>query len=144
MTQIYLDDIAALHCLHPTHKPKVSERILDIIEMVRTLIDRGAAFEVSTPGGTHDVYFSVRLFESYRSLSHRNTDALEAGACVEKSEHKRDPMVFALWKGTQEESPPSVSSPTCPTICARSRSSCRWGLNPMHRSCGVGSHLWRK
>ena len=51
--------------------------------MARTLIDRGAACEVSMPGCTHEVCFSVREFESYGELSRRNTGVLEAGACVE-------------------------------------------------------------
>ena len=103
MTQVYLDDIAAVHCVAPTHQPKVSDHIPEIIEFVRTLIENGAAYEVEMPGGTHDIYFSVRSFDAYGKLSRRNLADLEAGARVEKSEHKRDPMDFALWKGALDE-----------------------------------------
>ena len=103
MTQVYMDDIAAIHCLAPTHQPKVSDHLQEIIELVGTLIEQGAAYEVDMPNGARDVYFSVRAFETYGKLSRRKIDDLEAGARVEKSEHKRDPMDFALWKGAPDE-----------------------------------------
>lgn len=103
MTQIYLDDIAAINCLAPTHQPKVSDHLNEIIELVGSLVERGAAYEVAMPSGVKDIYFSVRAFEPYGKLSRRKIDDLEAGARVEKSEHKRDPMDFALWKGAQDE-----------------------------------------
>jgi len=103
MTQIYLDDIAAINCLTPTHQPKVSDHLKEIVDLVGKLIEQGAAYEVTMPNGAKDVYFSVRSFESYGKLSRRKLEDLEAGARVEKSEHKRDPMDFALWKGAPDD-----------------------------------------
>ncbi|MCL2824022.1 MAG: cysteine--tRNA ligase [Polyangiaceae bacterium] len=103
MTQIYLDDISAINCLEPTHQPKVSDHIPEIIELVQTLIKNGAAYEVETPNGTHDIYFSVRSFAQYGKLSKRKLDDLETGARVEINDVKRDPLDFALWKGTPDE-----------------------------------------
>jgi cysteinyl-tRNA synthetase len=51
------------------------------------------------PGGTRDVYFSVRSFDGYGKLSRRRIDELVSGARVERDETKRDPLDFALWKG---------------------------------------------
>jgi cysteinyl-tRNA synthetase len=49
--------------------------------------------------GKRDVYFSVRSFPGYGKLSRRKIDDLLAGARVERDDHKRDPLDFALWKG---------------------------------------------
>ncbi|HQF23752.1 MAG TPA: cysteine--tRNA ligase, partial [Polyangiaceae bacterium] len=103
MTQVYSDDMGALHCLLPTHQPKVSDHLQEIIETVSTLIEQGAAYEVELPHGGRDVYFSVRAFEGYGKLSRRKLEDLEAGARVEKNDLKRDPMDFALWKAATED-----------------------------------------
>ena len=102
MTQIYLDDMAAINCLPPTYQPRVSDHIPEIIGLVSRLIEVGAAYEVDRHGDARDVYFSVRAFESYGKLSKRKIEDLEVGARVEVSEVKRDPMDFALWKASPQ------------------------------------------
>jgi cysteinyl-tRNA synthetase len=78
----------------------VSTHIPQITRLIETLIKRGAAYPVDMPGGTRDVYFSVRGFSGYGQLSRRKLDELVAGARVEADEtNKRDPLDFALWKG---------------------------------------------
>ena len=103
MTKVYEDDIAALNCVAPTHQPRVSDHLQEIIGLVSRLIEQDAAYEVTMPSGSKDVYFSVRAFETYGKLSRRKLADLEVGARVEKSEHKRDPMDFALWKGAPDD-----------------------------------------
>jgi cysteinyl-tRNA synthetase len=103
MARIYQADMRELGCLDPTFEPKVSETIPEIIELIREIMARGTAYEVTMPSGVRDVYFSVRNFAGYGKLSRRNLDELEAGARVEKDENKRDPLDFALWKGCSED-----------------------------------------
>lgn len=99
MADAYNQDITALGCREPTHSPRVSEHIPEIIQIIETLIAKNAAYAVDVPGGLQDVYYAVRQFREYGKLSHRNLDDLVAGARVEVSDIKRDPLDFALWKG---------------------------------------------
>jgi cysteinyl-tRNA synthetase len=100
MAAIYQGDMRDLGCAPPTHEPKVSEYIPEIIELVAKIIANGNAYEVVMPSGARDVYFAVRSFAGYGKLSRRNLDELEAGARVSRDdENKRDPLDFALWKG---------------------------------------------
>ncbi|HMI83887.1 MAG TPA: cysteine--tRNA ligase [Polyangiaceae bacterium] len=103
MAAIYQADMRELGCAAPTHEPKVSEYIPEIIELVQKIVANGNAYEVVMPSGARDVYFAVRSFAGYGKLSRRNLDELEAGARVLRDdENKRDPLDFALWKGCTE------------------------------------------
>jgi cysteinyl-tRNA synthetase len=103
MAALYQEDMGALGCLTPDVEPKVSEHIPQIIAIVSELIAKGAAYPVDKGDGSHDVYYSVRAFSGYGKLSKRNIDDLQVGARVEASEHKKDPLDFALWKGCGSE-----------------------------------------
>jgi cysteinyl-tRNA synthetase len=103
---LYQEDIATLGCLEPTHEPRVSETMPEIIAHIEGLIARGAAYRVATPCGD-DVWYSVRAFESYGKLSRRSLDDLRTGEGLEErgkvtKEGKRDPLDFALWKSVAE------------------------------------------
>jgi len=103
MAAIYQADMRDLGCAPPTHEPKVSEYIPEIVELVQKLVANGNAYEAVMPSGARDVYFAVRSFAGYGKLSRRNLDELEAGARVSRDdENKRDPLDFALWKGCIE------------------------------------------
>ncbi len=95
-------DLAAIGCAKPTHEPKVSGHIQEIIDLIGTLIEKGVAYVAETAKGK-DVYFSVRSFPEYGKLSRRNIDDLLSGARVEASDLKKDPLDFALWKGESDE-----------------------------------------
>ena len=84
----------------PTYQPKATEHIDEIIAIVRTLVDRGFAYQA---GG--DVYFSVEKFDQYLKLSKRNLDDMQAGARIEVDERKSHPMDFALWKEAKPGEP---------------------------------------
>ncbi len=104
MAKVYSDDMAALGCAKPTHEPKVSETIPEIIALVQKLVSNGAAYEVQGHGGDGgDVYFRVRAFQGYGKLSGRNIDEMRAGARIEVDERKEDPLDFALWKGCKSD-----------------------------------------
>jgi cysteinyl-tRNA synthetase len=93
-------DMAALGLELPTLQPKATEHIAEIIAIVRTLIEKGVAYQ---RGG--DVYYSVEAFPGYLKLSKRNLEDMQAGARVEVDETKRHPMDFALWKEAKPGEP---------------------------------------
>jgi len=94
------DEIAALNILPASVSPRATEEMSQIVEMITGLIERGHAYE-----SNGDVYFSVRSFPEYGKLSHRDVDALQAGARIDVNEEKRDPLDFALWKRAKPGEP---------------------------------------
>lgn len=94
-TEQYLSDERALHLFEPEHRPKATETILEMIDIIQSLVEKGHAYE--TEDG---VYFSVESFPSYGSLSGNTLEQLNAGSRVEVNEEKRHPADFALWKKT--------------------------------------------
>ncbi len=100
MAKRFAAGYTALGVMAPDLEPKATEHIPEIIEMIRTLVDRGLAY---SSGG--DVYFSVRAWEGYGKLSGRNPDELRAGYRIEVGESKNDPLDFALWKGAKPGEP---------------------------------------
>jgi cysteinyl-tRNA synthetase len=103
--RIYDEQMSLLGVLPPHIAPRATGHILEMIELIRQLIDGGHAYE---SGG--DVFFAVRTFPGYGKLSGRRVDELVAGARVETDERKRDPLDFALWK-TAKPAEPSWPSP---------------------------------
>jgi len=99
MTTVYQEEMARCGCLPPTHEPRVSETVPEIIELIAKLVASGNAYVLDMGEGKKDVYFSVRSFPGYGKLSRRKIDDLLAGARVERDDHKHDPLDFALWKG---------------------------------------------
>lgn len=101
-------DMAALNVREATTHPKATEEIPDMIEMVKTLIEKGYAYEVN---GT--VYFRTRKFKDYGKLSKKNIDDLRSGnrdLLVSGFDEKEDPLDFVLWK-PKKEGEPSWPSP---------------------------------
>ena len=101
MSDLADHDLLAIGCQKPDVEPRVSTHIGPIVELIGQLIAAGSAYPCETKAGT-DVYFSVRSFPDYGKLSRRKLDDLRSGARVEKSELKRDPLDFALWKASGE------------------------------------------
>ena len=99
----YFTQMDKLNVLRAASYPRVSQTIPQIIKFVRSLIDKGAAYERNG-----DVLFSVRKFPGYGKLSKRNLDDLKSGARVEIDEEKNDPLDFALWKRSKPNEPPEV------------------------------------
>ena len=98
--EAYFRAMDALNVRHADVYPRVSETILDIIEMVQGLVNEGYAYELEG-----DVYYSVEKFAGYGKLSGRTLDDMMAGARVEVDERKRNPMDFALWKAAKPGEP---------------------------------------
>ena len=102
MATIYQEEMASCGCLPPTHEPRVSETVPEIIKLIQKLVANESAYVLDMADGKRDVYFAVRSFPGYGKLSRRKIDDLQAGARVERDDHKRDPLDFALWKGAGE------------------------------------------
>lgn len=83
----------ALNTLKPDIEPFATKTLGEMIAIIKQLIERGHAYEANG-----DVYFRVKSFDKYGALSKQPLDALEAGARVEESDIKENPMDFALWK----------------------------------------------
>lgn len=102
----YFKDAEALGIEKATHHPRATENIDAIISLIKTLLDKGYAYEVDG-----DVYFAAKKFSEYGKLSHQPLDELEAGARVDVDERKKDPMDFALWKKRKSETEIAWESP---------------------------------
>ncbi|MGQ9716334.1 MAG: cysteine--tRNA ligase [Anaerolineae bacterium] len=97
-TRSYFEDMDALGVVRPNISPRASAHIPEQIEWIKTLIEKGYAYEVDG-----NVYFSVEKFPDYGKLSGRRVEELEPGARVEVREEKRHPADFALWKRAEPE-----------------------------------------
>jgi len=99
-TEAYFDLLDRLHVLPPTHSPLATEHIQAMIDLVSDLMEKGYAYQQDG-----DVYFRVEAFEEYGKLSGRRLDDQEAGARVESTEKKENPLDFALWKAAKPGEP---------------------------------------
>ncbi|MEA3459524.1 MAG: cysteine--tRNA ligase [Chloroflexota bacterium] len=89
----YFEDMDALGVVRPDISPRASGHIPEQIELTKTLLEKGYAYEVNG-----SVYFSVEKFLDYGKLSRRNIEEQMEGARVEVNPEKRNPLDFALWK----------------------------------------------
>ncbi len=96
----FYEDTDPLNLLRPTHEPKATDHIPDMISAIEKLIEKGHAYV-----SDGDVYFSVDSFPGYGKLSGRRLEDMMAGARVEVSEKKKNPLDFALWKRSKEGEP---------------------------------------
>ncbi len=95
------EDCLALGLQAPDLEPRATDFIAAIIEMTRTLIDKGYAYVA----GNGDVMYAVRKFAGYGRLSGRKIDDLRSGARVQIDESKLDPLDFVLWKQAKPGEP---------------------------------------
>lgn len=106
----FLEDTTALNIELATLHPRATHEIKDIINFVKTLIDKGYAYEVDG-----DVYYRARKFKHYGELSDQNIEQLEEGASEhindEEQNRKEDPIDFALWKAQKEPDEIAWDSP---------------------------------
>lgn len=105
-TKAFIDDMHKAGVKDPDIRPKATEEIPAMIELVEELIKGGHAYEVEG-----DVYFSVRSFPEYGKLSGRNIDEMESGHRELRADgqgiedRKRDPLDFAVWKAAKPGEP---------------------------------------
>ncbi len=98
--KIYNGDMASLGVLQPHHQPKATDHVDGMISMIKTLIEKGHAYEKEG-----HVLFNVPSYDGYGRLSGRNRDEQIMGARVEVAPYKKDPADFVLWKPSNENQP---------------------------------------
>lgn len=96
----FYTDMDHLGVARPTHEPRATQNINEMISLIGTLVDKGMAYQA---GG--DVYYSVSTFSDYGKLSGRCLDDMQAGARISINEQKTNPMDFVLWKGAKPGEP---------------------------------------
>ncbi|MGD0336320.1 MAG: cysteine--tRNA ligase [Candidatus Omnitrophota bacterium] len=96
----YYEDLERLGIDKGDFEPRATENIPEMVKYIQGLVIKGFAYEA---GG--DVYFSVRKFPEYGKLSGQSIDQMETGVRIDPTEHKKDPLDFALWKKSKENEP---------------------------------------
>ena len=96
----YHEDMDALGALRPTHEPRATQFVSQMIAMILDLIEKNHAYVAEG-----HVLFAVESYEHYGELSGRSIDDMIAGARVEVAPYKRNPMDFVLWKPSSDGQP---------------------------------------
>jgi cysteinyl-tRNA synthetase len=101
-------DLDALGTLRPTHEPRATEYVPQMLAMIATLESKGLAYASSNG----DVNYAVRKFAGYGKLSGKAIDDLRAGERVAVLDGKEDPLDFVLWKAAKPEEPADAKYPS--------------------------------
>jgi cysteinyl-tRNA synthetase len=109
MSEAYIHVTDRLGIGRPDSEPRATDSIPQIIELIERLIESGNAYE---SGG--DVYFRVRSFDRYGSLSNRDPDQMDQGEEAGSDELKENQLDFALWKAQKEGEDTAWPSPWGP------------------------------
>ncbi len=99
--QAMSEDVAALGVMHPSHEPRATRYVANMIIMIQVLIDKGIAYTASNG----DVYYAVSRFPDYGKLSGKVSSELYAGERVTVDPYKKDPLDFVLWKAAKPDEP---------------------------------------
>ena len=98
--QWYIDDMDKLNVMAPDYRPRATEYIDEMIELVRLLLANGHAYEASG-----HVLFSVDSMPGYGYLSGRSMKEMLAGARIEIADYKKNPADFIFWKPSEPGQP---------------------------------------
>ncbi len=101
MTALMYQDYDALGVLRPTHDPRATDYVPQMLEIVHTLQGKDLAYAT----GEGDVNFAVRKMAGYGKLSGKSLDDLQAGERVAVDAAKQDPLDFVLWKSAKADEP---------------------------------------
>jgi cysteinyl-tRNA synthetase (EC 6.1.1.16) len=99
-TDYYHDDMDALGALRPTHSPRATDHVPEMIAMIETLLQKGHAYAAEG-----HVLFDVTSDPRYGCLSRHPKDEIIAGARVEVATYKKNPEDFVLWKPSSGDMP---------------------------------------
>ncbi|MDR1940149.1 MAG: cysteine--tRNA ligase [Clostridiales bacterium] len=97
-SKAFFDDLKKLNIDLPELVVKATDHIDEMIEYVKTLVEKGYAYEIDD-----GIYFDIEKFGEYGRLSGLSLDDQIAGARVEVNSQKRHPADFALWKKAEKE-----------------------------------------
>lgn len=96
----YIADMKKLNVLDPNYRPRATEYIGEMIELVKKLLETGHAYEAEG-----HVLFSVDTMPDYGYLSGRSMREMLAGARIEVADYKKNPADFVLWKPSEADQP---------------------------------------
>ncbi|MEO0619337.1 MAG: cysteine--tRNA ligase [Pseudomonadota bacterium] len=99
-TTQFHDDISALNALKPTVEPRCTAHVPQMVSMIETLVERGAAYAAEG-----HVLLDTASIENYGRLSGRSLDEMIAGARVEVAPYKKNPSDSVLWKPSDDSLP---------------------------------------
>jgi cysteinyl-tRNA synthetase len=100
-------DIGAIGIEPPTHEPRATEYVGQMLALIGTLEQKGLAYRAADG----DVNFAVRKFAGYGKLSGKSIDELRSGERVAVLEGKDDPLDFVLWKAAKANEPDDAKWP---------------------------------
>ncbi|NRF69748.1 cysteine--tRNA ligase [Aquincola sp. S2] len=101
------EDIGAIGIATPTHEPRATEYVPQMLSLIGTLEDKGLAYRADNG----DVNYAVRKFPGYGKLSGKSIDELRAGERVAVADGKDDPLDFVLWKAAKADEPADAKYP---------------------------------
>jgi len=96
----FMEDITKLKIKKADVYPKATENMTEMIDLVKTLTDKGYAYNKDG-----DVFYDVLKFDGYGKLSGKNTEQLESGSRIEVNNIKNNPLDFSLWKKAKAGEP---------------------------------------
>ena len=105
--RLFAEAFDAVGNLRPSYEPRATGHVPEMVALMERLVERGHAY-VGAPG---NVYFDVRSFPEYGSLTNQRLEDLPPATDSTASD-KRDPKDFALWKSTKPGEPETASWPT--------------------------------
>jgi cysteinyl-tRNA synthetase len=104
MIEALHQDADALGIERPTHEPRATDHVPQMLDLISQLQSKGLAYRANNG----DVNYSVRKFAGYGKLSGKSLDELNAGERVAVETGKNDPLDFVLWKSAKPEEPSDV------------------------------------
>ncbi|MEY4506806.1 MAG: Cysteine--tRNA ligase [Pseudomonadota bacterium] len=108
MVEALHQDADALGIERPSHEPRATEYVPQMLALIGRLEDRGLAYR----SASGDVNYAVRKFAGYGKLSGKSLDELRAGERVSVNDGKQDPLDFVLWKAAKAGEPMEAQWPS--------------------------------
>lgn len=95
-TKAFFDDLKQLNIISPTLKPKATQHIKDMINLIKK-IEKNKYTYIGKNG---NVYFDTSKFKDYGKLAKLNLEKQKSGARVCIDPDKKHPRDFVLWFST--------------------------------------------
>ncbi|MES2192165.1 MAG: cysteine--tRNA ligase [Pseudomonadota bacterium] len=112
MVEALHQDADALGIERPTHEPRATEYVPQMLSLIGQLEKKGLAYQAKEGTGAGDVNYAVRKFDGYGKLSGKSLDELRAGERVDVLDGKDDPLDFVLWKSAKPTEPDDAKWPS--------------------------------
>jgi cysteinyl-tRNA synthetase len=108
MIEALQQDTDALGLERPTHQPRATQYVPEMLALIATLEQKGYGYR----SANGDVNYAVRKFAGYGKLSGKSIDELRAGERVAVLDGKHDPLDFVMWKAAKESEPEDAKWPS--------------------------------